>query len=291
MSIKHVIIILLLIISRLSLSQNLIRNGSFEDNITTHISCASWWAGTEKTYDSLIDNSNAIYFRTHSYTVHGIEILDSLCDGFLKIKKPQNKEWHIMINSWNYTGDTLFGHEGITLYLSSQLKTNHSYRLSFYAYSIGLSSQFESKIKIGLSNNPKSLGTEIHCISDPDTADWQLFEYDFTPTINANYLSVWAAIDGYGAPLTGIDNFVLTSLTGLEDEKLNTLKIIPNPTTDFIQFTLEQKGELYIYDLQGRKILAEQVQKGDNRIDISYLEKGVYIVEAIGVGRTKIIKN
>ncbi len=66
-------------------------------------------------------------------------------------------------------------------------------------------------------------------------------------------------------------------LTTNEVDKNNTLKIYPNPTSDFINIVTKEKiNNIEIYDSTGRKIISEL--NSNNRIDVRKLINGVYYI-------------
>jgi uncharacterized repeat protein (TIGR02543 family) len=77
-----------------------------------------------------------------------------------------------------------------------------------------------------------------------------------------------------------------TGVVALEEE---TLKVYPNPVTDSFTVTSEEaESALIISDMNGRKVLGQQVS-GVDRVDISNLAPGVYVVRVNGKS-CKLIK-
>ena len=79
--------------------------------------------------------------------------------------------------------------------------------------------------------------------------------------------------------------------TGLSDEKDNSVKLLyPNPVSDWL--TLPCAGEnvrVEIYDLKGARLFSGLVSDEDCRLNVSFLNTGVYMVGVDGE-RYKIIK-
>jgi uncharacterized delta-60 repeat protein len=79
-------------------------------------------------------------------------------------------------------------------------------------------------------------------------------------------------------------------------DTINEIKIYPNPTTDKVTVQLQSydNTKTTIYDLNGRLIQEINITEGQNTIDISTLEKGIYIL-SITNGKEnynkRIIKN
>jgi acetyl esterase/lipase len=74
-----------------------------------------------------------------------------------------------------------------------------------------------------------------------------------------------------------------------ENNRLNAIKIYPNPATDIIYFEgIAEPYDIKIYNLDG-KILKTQEHLDDNQIDINELQTGFYIIE-IKISERKIFR-
>ncbi len=76
----------------------------------------------------------------------------------------------------------------------------------------------------------------------------------------------------------------------------NNISIFPNPASDYFTFAkdLPAKNAIKIYDAFGREVSAIKNIKANERIDVSFLPKGVYVVEIeTGSGRNfqKLLKH
>jgi hypothetical protein len=82
-------------------------------------------------------------------------------------------------------------------------------------------------------------------------------------------------------------------LTSVNDEPPSTenIKLYPNPTSDILSFELKRRAlKISIVDLKGR-ILVESNDVSKNRIDIGYLENGVYFTVFQFIdGRKELVK-
>jgi len=84
------------------------------------------------------------------------------------------------------------------------------------------------------------------------------------------------------------DVFVSVESEHLQPEP--SLRVCPNPATDYIDvFTSEEGGQAVIFDLNGKTVLSVQLNSKVNRIAISDLPKGVYVLRANGETR-KFVK-
>ncbi|MDR2806025.1 MAG: DUF4465 domain-containing protein [Dysgonamonadaceae bacterium] len=67
------------------------------------------------------------------------------------------------------------------------------------------------------------------------------------------------------------------------------INVYPNPFTDYIIVNTIESGTATIYDLSGKALLAEKLINGSNRIDVSSLSKGIYVLK-VGESALKIAK-
>ena len=77
------------------------------------------------------------------------------------------------------------------------------------------------------------------------------------------------------------DQLVTATSDGLQLE--SSLRVRPNPATDFIDVFVENEGcQVEIIDLNGKIVMSVQIKNGMNRIVVSELPKGVYMLRANG---------
>jgi hypothetical protein len=76
---------------------------------------------------------------------------------------------------------------------------------------------------------------------------------------------------------TGISSFTAPA-------ELNQMQIFPNPSSDFIQVQgdFEFPSVMRIYNMTGRQIREERLESGDQQVDVSGLQEGLYIVRMSG---------
>ena len=68
-----------------------------------------------------------------------------------------------------------------------------------------------------------------------------------------------------------------------------SLRVCPNPATDYIDVFVEQDNQAEIIDMNGKTVASVQVKNGVNRIDLGELPQGVYMLRANGEVR-KFVK-
>lgn len=76
-----------------------------------------------------------------------------------------------------------------------------------------------------------------------------------------------------------------------EPKKLSTVKVFPNPVTDFVEFRNSEFSaenvEVRIFNQQGKTVRQAQLSGGNGRVDLSDLAAGVYFYELRGKGWVK----
>ncbi len=87
------------------------------------------------------------------------------------------------------------------------------------------------------------------------------------------------------------------SSIGMDDVEFNFVeaKVYPNPAIDYLSIeTKEMVQRLEVYDALGRKAISKAPNQNNFSLDISNLEKGIYILKLQtneGIGSYKIVKN
>lgn len=64
----------------------------------------------------------------------------------------------------------------------------------------------------------------------------------------------------------------------------NTLNVYPNPASESVTLESDRDGWLEIYTLPGKKVASNQIIKGKNDVDVSQLNRGVYLLKLISKG-------
>ena len=92
----------------------------------------------------------------------------------------------------------------------------------------------------------------------------------------------------YGSDLT-----ILTTTTGITDERMELITLYPNPVSDVLHVKgFEGSGSFSMTDISGRVVIDKRIAS-DELIGISGLPKGVYIVKIVttnGIIEKKVIK-
>ncbi|MEP7168994.1 MAG: T9SS type A sorting domain-containing protein [Bacteroidota bacterium] len=214
-----------------------------------------------------------------------------------------------------YSGIVLIGvniqnfREYIEVPLTSPLNANQCYHFEMYinvpndmVYSSGEVQIYFSNILIdGFTtwaplpfipqmNNPSG--------NYPDTTSWTLVSGNYTAMGGEIYLVIGNFKDdsisyymisnfngGYPHAYVYIDDVSLTPCTGIEEQNENiAINIYPNPAKDMftvsgLPFTVGTKTELFIIDIEGRKVVQQIINNQSSIINIKSLNDGIYFIE------------
>ncbi len=83
-----------------------------------------------------------------------------------------------------------------------------------------------------------------------------------------------------------------TPVVGLEEEALHNIRIWPNParTELYVQGDFPIGTLASLYDVEGRRILTENITQVSNRIDLDSTEEGLYLIEFLTPSGTRILE-
>ena len=88
------------------------------------------------------------------------------------------------------------------------------------------------------------------------------------------------AFDDYDSGFT-VDNIKILNADNLSTSEIvhnNKVHIYPNPTTDLLHIpTIENIKSVEVYDTTGKLVLKDT--SGKNRISVSFLNKGLYVIK------------
>jgi hypothetical protein len=95
---------------------------------------------------------------------------------------------------------------------------------------------------------------------------------------------------GYGIPDLQL---ALNIGLSLQEEKLNTLKIFPNPVNDILYAKVPDEIEqsvITIYNILGKVVLQKNITKSDFSVDVSSMASGLYMLRLNSKTSSKIVK-
>jgi len=86
-------------------------------------------------------------------------------------------------------------------------------------------------------------------------------------------------------------NEVFFSPLSLNNYNQNKLSVYPNPASNYLDVMIEGDQSIYLielFDMQGRKVLSQQLLGNINRLDVQYLERGTYVLKMYTKGHQLI---
>ncbi|MCF8464618.1 MAG: T9SS type A sorting domain-containing protein [Flavobacteriales bacterium] len=155
-------------------------------------------------------------------------------------------------------------------------------------------------IKVVLFNN----GVEVNSgnllddalVVMSSVAEWTSFNLQLDPYSAADSATIWISAF-YPSSMTDlpngnsvlyVDNLSFDGLISSVDNQVadEMLKVYPNPANDVFTLSKEtlniEDGLVQIHSMAGVLMLSEQLQKDEQRIDVSKLANGCYVVSVVG---------
>lgn len=155
-----------------------------------------------------------------------------------------------------------------------------------YAFELTPDNDIVWEYKVPLSGGqPVSQGTEL-AINANITFRFNRFPLDF---------KAFEGKDLSPIGLVQLDeelNICERVLNTINLNKSESFDIFPNPTEDVltIDFNGNQNSNLYIFDLSGKLLLNKNILIGENHINVSNLDSGLYILQIGGSATRKLVK-
>jgi hypothetical protein len=114
----------------------------------------------------------------------------------------------------------------------------------------------------------------------------------YTQVQNANHLTIWIS-------LLSLNNFMVATDHALHDmycaqittverpEVVKELSVYPNPASGWINIQTEfnasaQNPPFHILDMQGKQVMREKLSGPVMRVDVSGLQRGMYVLQLSG---------
>lgn len=119
----------------------------------------------------------------------------------------------------------------------------------------------------------------------PDPGSW-----DFNPAGSADVTTYTGASTYFAFKYTStdsdastweVDNALVYGVlaVGIPESKSASMSVYPNPANTIFNLTSESDGQLSILNIAGQLIMSENLSKGENVINISDLETGIYVIQ------------
>jgi len=111
-----------------------------------------------------------------------------------------------------------------------------------------------------------SISTSLASTNIEQMSDLDVVVFIQNPTTKEVFQSIYTS-----SALSLNDNFATKNI-----------KLYPNPTSNFVNFTIEENISVIITDLSGKTVLNTKYSSGNVQIDLSHLQTGMYIANFVG---------
>jgi hypothetical protein len=106
-------------------------------------------------------------------------------------------------------------------------------------------------------------------------------DYQLTPRNNDDFININVELEKTNLPVS--------PLTSIQPIEINDISIYPNPTSDLVNIISESESINFyeLYDIQGRQLLHRQTNSNMVKIDVSFLQEGIYVL-VLNTGKYKV---
>jgi hypothetical protein len=110
---------------------------------------------------------------------------------------------------------------------------------------------------------------------------------DFSPTVSGTF-AVEVSLNG----CTTVSDCIQVMLVSTSMISSETVKIFPNPASDMVTISNigSDTSEIYVEDALGRRVKSLNINSDNAQINISDLDKGIYLIKLIRNSQTKVFK-
>jgi len=150
----------------------------------------------------------------------------------------------------------------------------------------------------GATGSPKLIqsGTSVTQSND-NSSSWS-FNWTAPSTDEGDITFYAAVLAGSGSGDNNDDTKLISesvsiSTLGVGEENVLGFDIYPNPAQDFLTIQLPDEtlnGSLEVFDYLGRTVKSKKINKDDNRMNLSNLNQGVYIMKLSSEGKMGVRK-
>jgi hypothetical protein len=129
--------------------------------------------------------------------------------------------------------------------------------------------------------------------NEPNGGDWYQCSAEHSHPVNAN-MKAYAAWYMF-ARMSGWEGDTSNQSTGISSftrpAELKQIQVFPNPSSNFIQVQGDIKfpSAMRIYNMTGRLIREERIESVDQKIDISGLQEGLFIIRITGTSDNRAV--
>ena len=203
---------------------------------------------------------------------------DWLFSPLLSFTAGMNYTINVRFNSYDIGNVT--ANQSFSLYLVNTASSTASTQISL--------GNFNNITQNGVlqANNGTDLMTQAYNTGSP-----------FTPSTSENYrIAIHANKSGNAAPLFIFSVEVVPQVASTEDFNTNSISYFYNSTTDTLDLnsSTSQIESIELYNIVGQKVKTQMIEQSNFSLNLSTLDKGVYLVKAFinkEIKSFKFIKN
>lgn len=222
-------------------------------------------------------------------------------DAFIsKLNSSGNYVWAKRIGSTNWDeGNSIAIDNSQNVYTSGRYKGTVDFDPEFTTYnitSVGFYDMFVHKMgQCILNTNVVVNGSTLSSNWNGATYQWLDCNNNFSPISGATIQSFTPSTNGNYAVMVTYNGCVDTTtcysynLASIEENKLNEIRVFPNPATHTITIQSISKEQLVITNLTGKVILTAKKEHEIKSIEIEHLPNGIYFIHQ-GNSIVKFIK-
>lgn len=141
------------------------------------------------------------------------------------------------------------------------------------------SSQWINAYKIGLTyNNNYSFTDLVLPFATDDFSDEDGFKY-FNHLLDEINIFIYDSANNESLYQKYMLHYTLFNALDIFNQEESSVKIFPNPTSDYLNFSLQSNSNsnnFELYDINGRKVMASTIRSGE-QLNMSHLTEGIYL--------------
>jgi hypothetical protein len=135
-------------------------------------------------------------------------------------------------------------------------------------------------------------GKDVEFVATPDN-HYEIKEWTLNGIIIPSFVLSSYTLSGLNDTSHVSVEFIMIDTTSVQYMEQATVKVFPNPVTDIMHIIAEDNYELKVFDVLGREIISAFIKRGNDNINLSSIENGVYFLTFEGKSHysMKIVKN
>lgn len=150
----------------------------------------------------------------------------------------------------------------------------------------------------GSTNSPKIITSGGSVTHSNDAFSFWSFSWT-APSIDEGDITFYTAVLAANGSGTGGDQVVTTSevvsasTLSIDEKNSLTFDILPNPSRDYLTVKLPNEisdGSVEIFDFLGRSVMTSKINKIENRLNLTNLAVGMYIIRLTSEGKSGVKK-